>query len=469
MPVPATSRFIAHRRRLRSPAFIGEGRTLTAKPFNPIRARARSKPAPGETRGVDAGAVESSVPLASGDRDVVEPRTTPSAPAGTDTRASTSNAQTAASTTVRTDRQGDRMTLTLEGVWTLSTVSHHDRAVAGAVPDGITHLTVDGAGVTALDTAGAWVMERTLRQVRANGGSAEITGLQGDFAGLLAAVGGTDEQLDVADHRPPKLLEILNHIGASTFDLFRAGKELISFFGLILIRATRVIVNPRQIRAAALVTHMEQTGLNALPIVGLLSFLIGVVLAYQGAAQLQQFGAEIFVVNLLGVSILRELGVLLTAIIVAGRSGSAFTAEIGAMKGNQEIDAMTTLGLDPVDILVLPRVIALMITLPLLAFFASIMGLLGGGLMSWLALGVTPYAFVEQFQLSIPIANFWVGIAKAPVFAFTIAMVGCYEGMKVTGTADSVGRQTTRSVVESIFLVIVLDALFSVLFARLGI
>ena len=367
------------------------------------------------------------------------------------------------------DRQGDALTLSLSGPWTLATVSRINPEVEAALTPGPRRLVIDGSGVTALDTAGGWLIERSLRHVRAGGGRAEVTGLRDDLAGLLAAVAGTDEQADVADHRPPKLIEIVNHLGAATFDVCRAAKELINFFGLILVRATGVILQPRRMRPAALVAHMENTGLNAMPIVGLLSFLIGVVLAYQGAAQLRQFGAEIFVVNLLGVSILRELGVLLTAIIVAGRSGSAFTAEIGAMKGNQEIDAMTTLGLDPVDILVLPRVIALMITLPLLAFFASIMGLLGGGLMSWVALGVTPYAFIEQFQLSIPIENFWVGIVKAPVFAFTIAMVGCYEGLKVTGTADSVGRQTTRSVVESIFLVIVLDALFSVLFARLGV
>lgn len=371
--------------------------------------------------------------------------------------------------TLSGERQGDALTLTLSGPWTLATVSRINTAMEAALTPGLRRLVIDGSGVTALDTAGGWLIERSLRRVRADGGVAEVTGLRDDLAGLLATVARTDEQADVADHRPPKLIEIVNHLGAATFDLFRAATELINFFGLILVRATLAILQPKRMRPAALVTHMENTGLNAMPIVGLLSFLIGVVLAYQGAAQLRQFGAEIFVVNLLGVSILRELGVLMTAIIVAGRSGSAFTAEIGAMKGNEEIDAMTTIGLDPVDILVLPRVIALMITLPLLAFFASIMGLLGGGLMSWVALGVTPYAFIEQFQLSIPIENFWVGIVKAPVFAFTIAMVGCYEGLKVTGTADSVGRQTTRSVVESIFLVIVLDALFSILFARLGV
>jgi phospholipid/cholesterol/gamma-HCH transport system permease protein len=214
---------------------------------------------------------------------------------------------------------------------------------------------------------------------------------------------------------------------------------------------------------------MERTGVSALPIVGLLSFLIGVVITYQGADQLRRFGAEIFTVNLLGIGILRELGVLLTAIIVAGRSGSAFTAEIGAMEVNEEIDAMRTLGLDPVEVLVLPRLLGLVFTLPLLTAYADFMALVGGSLMSWSSLGIPPPVFVRQLQQAIGEWTFWVGILKAPFFAATIALVGCHAGLQVSRSAESVGRLTTLSVVRSIFLVIIIDAAFSILYSRLGI
>jgi phospholipid/cholesterol/gamma-HCH transport system permease protein len=214
---------------------------------------------------------------------------------------------------------------------------------------------------------------------------------------------------------------------------------------------------------------MEQAGVNAMPIVGLLSFLIGVVFAYQGADQLRRFGAEIYTVNLLGIAILRELGVLLTAIIIAGRSGSAFTAQIGTMQVNEEIDALRTLGLDPVEVLVVPRILGLALTLPLLAIYADFMGLLGGCLMSWASLGILIPTFLDQLRSAIGEWTFWVGIVKAPFFAAIIALVGCYEGFNVERSADSVGRLTTQSVVEAIFLVILADAAFSILFSLLHI
>ena len=193
------------------------------------------------------------------------------------------------------------------------------------------------------------------------------------------------------------------------------------------------------------------------------------VLAYQGATQLQQFGAEVFVVDLVAISVLREIGILLTAIIIAGRSGSAFTAQIGSMKVNEEVDAMRTLGLDPIEVLVLPRVLALLITLPLLTFIADLMGLLGGGLMAWVTLDISPAVFIERLNQSVSLWSFFVGLIKAPVFAFIIAMIGCFEGLKVVGSAESVGQRTTRAVVEAIFLVIVFDAIFSIFFAFVGV
>jgi len=232
-----------------------------------------------------------------------------------------------------------------------------------------------------------------------------------------------------------------------------------------VVASVRVVLRPSRIRFVPLLVHIEHVGLNALPIVGLLSFLIGVVLAFQGADQLKQFGAEIFTVNLVGVSVLREMGILLTAIIVAGRSGSAFTAQIGTMQVNEEIDAMRAMGLDPIEVLVLPRVLALVIALPLLAMFANLMGLAGGAVMSVIALDISVVQFVERLKSVVPIWAFWVGMIKAPVFGLLIALVGCREGLKVGGSADSVGRQTTKSVVVSIFMVMVADAIFSIFFS----
>ncbi len=252
-------------------------------------------------------------------------------------------------------------------------------------------------------------------------------------------------------------------------EALRQGRSLLGFFGQIVVTLGRVLVRPTRFRFVSFVSHLEQTGLSALPIVGLLSFLVGVVLAYQGVDQLRQLGAEVFVVNLVGVSTLREMGILLTAILVAGRSGSAFTAQIGTMQVNEEVDAMRTLALDPIEVLVLPRIFALMIAMPLVTFFANMMALLGGGLMCVLLIDQTVPQFIRQLNQAVDLWDFWVGIIKAPVFALIIAMVGCFEGLRVQGSAESVGRLTTQSVVESIFLVIVFDAMFSILFSHLGI
>jgi phospholipid/cholesterol/gamma-HCH transport system permease protein len=230
------------------------------------------------------------------------------------------------------------------------------------------------------------------------------------------------------------------------------------------------IYHPRgNLRVAALVHQVEETGINALPIVGLLAFLIGIVLAYQGADQLKRFGAEIFTINLLGVGLLREIAGLITAIIIAGRSGSAFTAQIGTMRVNEELDAMQTIGINTVDTLVLPRILGLAIALPFLTFYADIMGMIGGAVMCYFDLHITLPVFLRQLQDAISLNTFLVGIIKAPVFALIIGLVGCYEGLQVERNAASVGRLTTRSVVESVFLVIVLDAAFSIIFSVIGI
>jgi phospholipid/cholesterol/gamma-HCH transport system permease protein len=227
--------------------------------------------------------------------------------------------------------------------------------------------------------------------------------------------------------------------------------------------------HPSRLRLTSLVHHCQEVGLNAVPIVTLMSFLIGVVLAFQGAAQLRQFGAEVFVVDLIAISVLRELGILLTAIIVAGRSGSAFTAAIGSMKMREEVDALRTIGLDPVAILVLPRVLALILMLPALGLIADMAGLLGGAVMSWIDLGVSPAVFQNRLTSNTDVWHFAVGMIKAPFFALIIGIIGCFEGLKVGGDAESLGRLTSTSVVLSIFMVIVVDAMFSIFFAIVGV
>jgi phospholipid/cholesterol/gamma-HCH transport system permease protein len=265
------------------------------------------------------------------------------------------------------------------------------------------------------------------------------------------------------------LLDWIAQIGAALDDIWSQSLNLLAFFGALSIVFLRAMIQPRRLRMNSIISHVEQTGLNAMPIVGLISFLVGVVLAYQGADQLSRFGAQVFTVNMVGISVLREMGILLTSIVIAGRSGSAFTAQIGTMKVNEEVDALETMGLDPVEVLVLPRVLALVIALPLLAFFADIMGLLGGGLMCVILIDMSFQQYLHLLQQAITLSAFWVGIIKAPVFAILISLIGCFEGLQVTGSAESVGKLTTRSVVEGIFLVIVFDAFFSIVFSMLGV
>jgi phospholipid/cholesterol/gamma-HCH transport system permease protein len=237
----------------------------------------------------------------------------------------------------------------------------------------------------------------------------------------------------------------------------------------VLVVFSSAIGHPRRFRIAAVVAQMREVWIQAMPIVGVLTFLIGVVIAYQGVEQLKAFGAETFTVEAVGISILRELGVLLTAIIVAGRSGSAFTAQLGTMQVNLELDAMRTMALNPIEWLVVPRIVALVVSMPLLVFFGNIVGLLGGAFACMIYLDFTLVQFFSRLRDTVDIWHFWTGMIKAPVFAFVIAAVGCYEGLQVSGSAESVGRQTTKSVVEAIFFIIALDALFSIIFLLAGV
>ncbi|GGB43105.1 sulfate transporter [Tistrella bauzanensis] len=367
------------------------------------------------------------------------------------------------------DGDGGRL-LVVSGAWTTARLSTIERLRRGREPAA---TAIDIGGVTALDANGG-LMLLALAGV-------DQTPADGQ-AGDIAVHGGDDRRRDLLQTlmtaaaaecgRKPRsggFLGMVETTGRATVNALKEARDLVGFIGLVTIAIGRTIFQPRRLRMTALVSHIERTGLDAMPIVGLLGFLIGVVLAYQGADQLRQFGAEIFTVNLVGVGVLREMGILLTAIIVAGRSGSAFTAEIGAMTINEEVDAIRTLGLDPVDMLVVPRMLALMITLPLLTFFANMMGLTGGAVMALLTLDISIDQYIRQLESAVTITTFLVGMVKAPVFAAMIAMIGCFQGLRVGRSAAAVGRSTTTSVVEGVFVVILLDALFSVLFSILGV
>ena len=363
------------------------------------------------------------------------------------------------------------LTLRAEGSWLVANAAELDRHLhALDLPTGRL-VTLDLSGVERLDTTGAWLLLRTEHALSARGNTVALENVQASFAPLLEQVRARGAASPIPHPIPPHhtLVGFVARIGEITLTILHRAYSIVGFGGLVSITAAQLFWRPGRLRIIATLVQMEKVGLDAMPIVGLLSFLIGVVMAYQGADQLRRFGAEIYTVNLLGVAILRELGVLLTAIIIAGRSGSAFTAQIGTMQVNQEIDALRTLGLDPIEVLVLPRVFALTLTLPLLVFYADAMGMLGGGIMTWVTLGIPAAPFLEQLRGAITNWTLWVGVIKAPFFAVIISMVGCYEGFNVTGSADSVGRLTTQSVVESIFLVIVVDAAFSILFSILKI
>jgi phospholipid/cholesterol/gamma-HCH transport system permease protein len=356
-----------------------------------------------------------------------------------------------------TDRSGG---LALSGPVTLGTLAKVRRLLDGARPG----MTVDLSAVTLLDTAGAWALTGD-RDIHLAGADAAQGLLLRTVQAALPVPGNAS-----APHpaRQP-LRDLLAAVGGAVSAAAVAVAESLGFLGQVMARLAATLVHPRRLRLTALVHHMETVGLNAVPIVALMGFLIGIVLAFQGADQLRQFGAEVFVVDLIAVSILRELGILLTAIIVAGRSASAFTAAIGSMKMREEIDAMRVLGLEPIDLLVLPRLLALVIVLPILGLVADLAGLFGGGLMAWTQLGISPSQFRTQLLADIGADQALVGLSKAPVFAAIIALVGCHQGLLVKGDAESLGMRTSRSVVIAIFLVIVVDAMFSIFFAIWGV
>jgi phospholipid/cholesterol/gamma-HCH transport system permease protein len=351
--------------------------------------------------------------------------------------------------------------LRLRGQWTLE----HALAVGDVLRGELGSVqSVDATAVERLDSAGVLQL---LRFARRQGIDYSAFTFRDDHLALVAAIE------DVADDRPKKKRDYgfqaaLGRLGFAVQDNWNEIIALVSFLGENLVKLGRTLVQPRRLRITAVVHHMEQVGLDAVPLVALLSFLVGAVIAFLGSTILKDFGATILVVELVDIAFLREFGVLLTAILLAGRTASAFTAQIGAMVSNEEVDAIHTLGLDPIDLLVIPRVLALLVMLPLLTFIAMVAGLLGGMTVGAFSLDIPPQAYYARMHDTIELRHFLVGMSKAPIFAVVIGLIGCLEGLQVQGTAQSVGERTTSSVVQTISLVIIIDAMAAIWFMNMG-
>jgi phospholipid/cholesterol/gamma-HCH transport system permease protein len=360
--------------------------------------------------------------------------------------------------------------LRLHGRWTVAEAAALGPGLDAFQPRDTREFVLDASGIEALDLTGAWLLRTTESRLRTAGARVAWRPAR---PGLLDFIDRT-----LADERTPPesddeplsvVTSTLHGVGRATVMAKEGALDTLSFVGVVTLGFGRAATSLKRLRLPSIARHVYETGLTAVPIVALIAFLIAVIVAYIGAQQLRQFGGEIFVVDLVTVSVLRELGVLLTAIIVAGRSGSAFAAEIGAMKLNEEVDALRAMGMDPVEVLVLPRILGLVIALPALTVLADAMGLAGGALLSWYLVDIPLNQYVERVQGAIASTTFWVGIIKAPVFAVLIAVVGTLRGMQVRTSSRELGRLTTVAVVQSIFLVILADALFAVIFMELDI
>jgi len=356
---------------------------------------------------------------------------------------------------------GDGDRLALEGVLDIRSLREASDALSKWFAQHKPHA-LDLANLTALDTPGA----QFLCALNAKG--VELTGVRVDHKALLDLICGLEQKPLPKHERAPRWREIVIALGKGADDSLQDAVDIITFVGRTASAIGHVVIHPSDLRLPSISRHIAETGINALPIVGLMAIMITVVIAYQGVIQLRPYGGEDLTVDLVAVSVLREMGVLITAIMVAGRSGSAFTAEVGVMKAREEIDALEVMGMEPMSMLVVPRLIALVISLPLLTFFADVTGLLGGAVVCQSLLDVSPVQYLDRVHQAVDTSDLFVGLVKAPIFAVIISVIGCMHGLRVSGSAESVGTETTRAVVKSIFLVIVLDALFSILFEKLG-
>ncbi|WP_336968111.1 ABC transporter permease [Sphingobium aromaticiconvertens] len=341
-------------------------------------------------------------------------------------------------------------------------------ACLGDLPDRLDAIegpveAIDISDVPHVDTIGAWTIHRTARRL-----DCPITGATGETERLIGEIGKVDEPVSIRPDTTPPFQRVLGQIGEAVIASGTTLVGLLGFFGSTLVSSWTLIRHPSKFRINAVIQRFEVVGVSALGIIGLMSFLIGIVIAQQGSVQLRQFGMEMLTINLVGRLTFRELGVLMTAIMVAGRSGSAFAAQLGTMKLTEEIDAMRTIGVSPMEALVLPRTLAVVIMMPLLGFYASVLSVIGGGFLCWVALDIPPVTFVQRLREVVPITDLWVGLLKAPVFGLIIAISGCFQGMQVKANAEEVGLRTTAAVVQAIFLVIVIDAFFAVFFTWIG-
>ena len=365
--------------------------------------------------------------------------------------------------------RGNGLALCAAGSWTARFASVLEQIVGDAekLKGSRPNIFIDVSQVSKLDTFGAWLIERLRRSLTQGGVEANIAGLSANYASLVDEV----RRVKAAPEPPAasaSLLGLLSQVGEGVVGAGTTVLGLVDMLGAVLAAAGRVMVRPRSFRLTSTVHHLEQVCWHAVPIVVLITFLIGCIISQQGIFHFRKFGADVFVVDMLGVLVLREIGVLLVAIMVAGRSGSAYTAELGSMKMREEIDALRTMGFDPIEVLILPRMMALVLALPILAFLGDIAALFGGGLVASLYGGVDPEAFLIRLRDAISIDHFTVGMIKAPVMAAVIGVVACVEGLAVEGSAESLGQHTTASVVQGIFFVIVMDGVFAIFFASIG-
>ena len=365
---------------------------------------------------------------------------------------------------------GDTLELRPTGSWTVINANVLESLFNAVAPqlESAKRLRVDLAGVLEIDTLGAWLLEKISRGAEQAGHPVTVTGIDERHAGLIEDVRKVNRGRRAARPHPNPILLRLEQAGRTSFDAVSEIAIFLQMLGATGWALVRTLRHPHSLRLTSLVYQTWRIGWQAIPIMVLITFLIGAIIAQQGIFHFRKFGAESYVVDMVGILVLREIGVLIVAIMVAGRSGSACTAELGSMKMREEIDALTTMGLDPVEVLILPRIIALIVALPIQAFLGSMAALYGGGLIAWLYGGMAPAIFIARLHEAVSVTHFEVGMIKAPFMALVIGIIACSEGLKVKGSAESLGRQTTTSVVKSIFLVIVLDGLFAVFFASIG-
>ncbi len=360
------------------------------------------------------------------------------------------------------------LALAAAGAWTAPHASELETLIDGIAAD-LEHgdASIDMHKVEAFDTYGAWLLERLVRERKARGGETTIVALPEHYRDLVTAMHAANMDEPPARPRENPVTAAVEKLGKTMVDIWNDLLAIANMLGAIGVALGRVLMRPQTFRLTSAVHHLDRVGLQAVPIILLITFLIGGIIAQQGFFHFRKFGAETYVVDMLGILILREIGVLIVSIMVAGRSGSSYTAELGSMKMREEIDALRTMGLDPIEVLILPRVIALILALTMLTFIGSMAALYGGGLVAWFYGGMSPDIFIARLKEAISITHFKVGMIKAPFMALVIGVVACAQGFAVKGSAELLGRQTTASVVKAIFLVIVLDGLFAIFFAAI--